>query len=107
MFIIHKLYFTGEGDNCYSDYLSLMESNSISNYPDQSEREILAHNDSKGSTPMMESDDSYYRKHWDTELFEHEQTSNKDLDQNQQINNDYNEYQDLETFDEQDQIEEN
>lgn len=61
------------------------------------------HDDGKGSTIMVESDDSQ-RKRWDAELFEFEQ----ELYEIQQVsNNEYNRNQDLEILDEQEREKEN
>lgn len=61
------------------------------------------HDDGKGSTMMVESDDSQ-RKRWDAELFDFEQ----ELYEIQQVsNNEFNKNQDLEILDEQEHEKEN
>lgn len=81
--------------------MSLVESGSMmSNYQEESGREPSVDSDGKSMSTMTEN-------RWEAESYEDEQTSSVKggMYKNQQVYNEYDEDQELETLDEQSQVE--
>lgn len=80
--------------------MSLVESGSMmSNYQEESGREPSVDSDGKSMSTVTEN-------RWEAESYEDEQTSSvKDMYKNQQVYNEYDEDRELETLDEQSQVE--